>query len=72
MTKTHNIDGYKVRVNTADYDEIVVERLLMHRGELRDRHVPAWDEIGFDELAGPFASAAEADRVCRELERFFS
>lgn len=63
--RTYQIDGYTVRVNTQDYDSgVVVEHV-------RAQNVPAWDEMGLPELAGPFASRDEAENICAELERFY-
>jgi hypothetical protein len=64
--KTYQIDGCTVQVNTQDYASgVVVE-------SVRAQNVPAWDEMGFPELAGPFASREEAEKICAELERFYS
>ena len=64
--KTYQINGHSVRVNSQDYEtDIVVE-------SVRTQSVPAWDEMGLPELAGPFASREEAEGVCAKLELFYS
>lgn len=55
-----------VQVNATDYDgEIVVEQLGYWNGELCWA-VPAWDERGYGDLEGPFASVAQAEAAVRE------
>lgn len=52
-----------LQVNTTDYDSIVIERF--DYSNLPEPHwsVPAWEECGLGNLAGPFASRAEAQQA---------
>lgn len=53
-----------IRANATDYDgEIVVEMFGYYGMSGRGWHVPAWDERGEPDLAGPFASVADAERA---------
>jgi hypothetical protein len=63
--KTYQIDGYTVRVNTTDYECVVVVE------DVRAQNVPAWEERNLGDLAGPFASREAAEMVCAELERIY-
>jgi len=55
-----------LRVNAFDYDEIVVEMLGYWNGPVLGWAVPAWEEWGHPELAGPFEDADRAARAIRE------
>ncbi len=49
-----------IRANDTDYGDVVVE---MYYGD--HWAVPAWEEWGSADLAGPFATKANADRAVR-------
>ncbi len=52
-----------LRVNATDYDEIVIEQFNYWNRDEPSWAVPAWEEWGEGDLAGPFTSADEAKRV---------
>lgn len=55
-----------LRANATDYDgEIVIERFGYWQGAEPHWAVPAWEEEGRAELAGPFSSLASAERAIR-------
>lgn len=61
-----------VRVNATDYDEgIVVERLGYFNQPDLWWAVPAWEEQGLPELAGPFSSTEEAEQVLADTRSAF-
>lgn len=62
---------YYCQVNDADYDGAVVIEVINHSGAQVIPYVPAWDEWNRPDLAGPFASAAEAEKALdAEVERY--
>ena len=55
-----------IRVNEFDYDgDIVVEQLSHWNGQEMHWAVPAWEERGHPDLAGPFEDVASARRAVR-------
>lgn len=57
------------QVNATDYDGDVVVEVVNINGRAVDPHVPAWEEQGHGDLAGPFANEAEAfAALCREAD----
>lgn len=71
------VEGTKIgaiAVNTADYeDRIVIECFDYHGSDhWASWAVPAWDEQGAPELAGPFSTAEEADEALRRYRSMWS
>lgn len=58
-----------IQVNSTEYESgIVIEQYRYWQGAEPQWAVPAWDECGCPDLAGPFASVFEAEQaIKREL-----
>ena len=55
-----------IRVNDTEYDGIVIELLANWTGREPTWAVPPWEEWSRPDLAGPFATRADAERAIRE------
>lgn len=72
ISKTYCIDSFVVRVNSRDYDRFVVERVYPDgRGGFQGGHEPAWEEMGWSELAGPWGSHGEAVEAVEAVAELF-
>lgn len=64
-----------IQVNTSDYASgVVVECFDYHNRNQPMWAVPAWDEQGWPniELAGPFATRADAERAIEKYHQAFA
>lgn len=60
-----------VRVNSMDYDgDVVIEQYGYHGQAAPCWAVPAWEERGDADLAGPFATRAEANAAVERWESY--